>query len=113
VCGLASGRVVAVTNHRRAPLGVRAVLSEDGGRCFDESDHVELWGFEPARVRNAPVQTRRRDTVADALDAYHHFTFGTPSVTQLPDGTLLAVFYVTEEHVTYVRSCRLREVEGS
>lgn len=108
VHGLQSGRVVAVTNHRREPLGVRAVLSEDGGQSF-EGNSVELWGVEPARVRSAPVLAKRRDLVENLLDSYHFFTFGTPSVTQLSDGTIVVAFYVTEEHVTYVRCCRLRE----
>jgi hypothetical protein len=107
--GLHSGRVIAVTNHRREPMGVRAVLSEDGGVSFDEGNHVELWGIEPARVRSAPVLSKKRDLVENILDSYHHFTFGTPTVTQLSDGTIVAAFYVTEEHVTYVRCCRLRE----
>jgi hypothetical protein len=109
--GLQSGRVVAVTNHRREPLGVRAVLSEDGGASFDEENCVELWGIEPARVRSAPVLAKKRDLVENILDSYHHFTFGTPSVTQLSDGTIVVAFYVTEEHVTYVRCCRLKEKE--
>ena len=108
---LASGRVIAVTNHRREPMGVRALLSEDGGGSFAEDEHVELWGIEPARVRSAPVLSKRRDVVEDVLDSYHFFTFGTPSVTQLSDGTIAAAFYVTEEHVTYVRCCRMRELD--
>ncbi len=111
VACLASGRVVAVTNHRREPMGVRALLSEDGGGRFAEEDHVELWGIEPARVRSAPVLSKRRDVVENALDSYHFFTFGTPSVTQLSDGAIVAAFYVTEEYVTYVRCCRLREID--
>lgn len=109
VHGLQSGRVVAVTNHRREPLGVRAVLSEDEGASFDEGASVELWGVEPAQVRSAPVLAKRRDLEENLLDAYHFFTFGTPSVTQLSDGTVVVAFYVTEEHVTYVRCCRLKE----
>ena len=111
VLGLRSGRVIAVTNHRREPLGVRALLSENGGASFDEPGHLELWGIEPARVRSAPVLAMRRDTVAGVLHAYHHFTFGTPSVTQLSDGAIAVAFYVTEEQVTYVRCCRLQERE--
>ena len=107
--GLQSGRVIAVTNHRREPMGVRAVLSDDGGASFAEEHHVELWGIEPARVRNAPVLSKKRDLVESVLDSYHHFTFGTPSVTQLSDGIIVAAFYVTEEHVTYVRCCRMAE----
>ena len=92
-------------------MGIRAALSEDGGGHFAEADHVELWGVEPATVRSAPVLAKRRDQVEDALDAYHFFTFGTPSVTQLSDGTIAVAYYVTEEHVTYVRCCRMREID--
>lgn len=110
--GLQSGRVVAVTNHRREPLGVRALLSEDGGASFDEENGVDLWGVEPAQVRSAPVLAKPRDRVENLLEAYHFFTFGTPSVTQLSDGTIVVAFYVTEEHVTYVRCCRLKEKDS-
>lgn len=111
VCGLQSGRVIAVTNHRREPLGIRAVLSEDGGVTFDETNHLELWGVEPARVRSAPVLAPKRDVIENVMHSYHHFTFGTPSVTQLADGTIAVAFYVTEESVTYVRCCLLAERE--
>ena len=111
ICALQSGRVIAVTNHRRNPLGVRAVLSEDDGATFDEESHLKLWGVEPARIRSAPTLAPRRDVVEDVLASYHHFTFGTPSVTQLADGTVVAAFYVTEESVTYVRCCRIVERE--
>ena len=109
VAGLQSGRVIAVSNHRRSPMGVRAVLSEDGGAHFSEADHVELWGIEAAVVRGAPVLSKKRDLVEDVFESYHFFTWGTPSATQLSDGTIITAFYVTEEHVTYVRCCCLRE----
>ena len=69
-------------------------------------------GVEPAQVRSAPVLAKPRDRVENLLDAYHFFTFGTPSVTQLSDGTIVVAFYVTEEHVTYVRCCRLKEKDS-
>ena len=110
VTALQSGTVIAVTNHRRDPHGVRAVLSEDNGASFAEGDHVELWGIEPAQTRSAPVLAKRRDLEENLLDSYHFFTFGTPTVTQLANGVIVAAFYVTEEQVTYVRCCLLREV---
>ena len=109
VCSLQSGRVVAVSNHRREPFGIRAVLSDNGGATFDEANHLELWGVVPAQVRSAPVLAPKRDLVENVMHSYHHFTFGTPSVTQLSDGTIVVAFYVTEESVTYVRCCRLIE----
>ena len=111
IAGLHSGRVIAVTNHRRTPMGVRAVLSEDDGQSFSKANHVELWGIDPVRIRSAPVLAKKRDVVENVLESYHFFTFGTPSVTQRSDGTIIVAFYVTEEQVTYVRCCRMREVE--
>ncbi len=109
---LQSGRVLAVTNHRRPPLGIRALLSEDaasGSTTFDENDHIELWGIEPPKVRNAPTLAPKRDVVEQVLKSYHYFTFGTPTIAQSSDGTIVVAFYVTEESVTYVRCCRLIE----
>ena len=107
VCGLPDGRVAVATNHRRAPLGVRALISNTNGVTFHEEAHRELWGTDPPKVRSAPVLADQRDTVENALQAYHHFTFGTPTVTCLSDGTIVAAFYVTEQFVTYVRCCRM------
>jgi hypothetical protein len=104
---LSEHEVVAVTNHRREPFGIRIALSTDGGASFDENEAVELWGTVPAQTRSAPVLAPIRDLVEDPLAAYHHFTFGTPTVTLLGDGTLVAAFYVTEQAVTYVRCCRI------
>jgi len=106
---LQSGRVLAVTNHRRPPLGIRALLSEADGTTFHEAEHVELWGVAPAVVRAAPTLAAQQDNEQDALNAWHFFTFGMPSITQLSDGTIVVAYYVTEESVTYVRCCRLRE----
>lgn len=108
LCSLGGDRVVAISNHRREPFGVRALFSENGGASFDEATSRELWGTTPATIRSAPVEVASRDTDQDVLSAYHHYTFGSPSVTRLADGTVVAVFYVTEENVTFVRSCRFK-----
>lgn len=97
VTGLQSGRVIVATNHRRPPLETRVLLSEDGGKTFDESGNLELWGIEPTQTRSAPEWAKKRDVVENALDSYHFFTFGTPSVTQLPEGKIVVAFYVSKE----------------
>ena len=106
---LQSGRVLAVTNHRRSPLGIRAVLSQPDGMTFDERDHTEIWGIAPANIRTAPPLAAQQDSEQDALHAWHHFTFGTPTAVQLSDGVVVIAFYVTESSVTYVRCCRMIE----
>lgn len=104
---LQDGRVLAVTNHRREPFGIRAILSGSDGTKFREEDHLEIWGVEPARVRTAPVLAGKQDAEQGALHSWHHFTFGVPAAAQLSDGTIVVAYYVTEESVTYLRCCRL------
>lgn len=65
--------------------------------------------FLPAELCSAPVLAKRQYQVQNALDSYHFFTFGPPSVTQFSDGVIVATFYVSQEQVTYVRCYRLRE----
>ena len=80
---LADGRVLATYGHRRPPYGVRACLSEDGGRTWDTGNEVVL-----------------RD---DGLDR----DMGYPSSAQLPDSSILTTYYWHEQdQVRYIRSAR-------
>lgn len=80
---LADGRVLATYGHRRPPYGVRACLSEDGGRTWDTGNEFVL-----------------RD---DGLDR----DMGYPSSAQLPDGSILTTYYWHEEdQVRHIRSAR-------
>ena len=80
---LADGRVLATYGHRREPYGVRACLSEDGGRTWDIGNEVVL-----------------RD---DGLDR----DMGYPSSVQLPDGSILTTYYWHhEDEIRHIRSTR-------
>ncbi len=105
---LNDGRVLAVTNHRRKPLGIRVLVSDLDGTKFNEPNHLEIWGIEPAAVRTAPTLAAKQDTEEDALNAWHYFTFGAPAAAQCSDGTIVVAYYVTEESVTYLRCCRMK-----
>ena len=82
---LDDGRVLATCGHRREPYGIRACLSEDGGRTWDVDGEIVL-----------------RD---DGLDP----DMGYPSSAQLPDGSIFTTYYWHgEDRIRHIRSLRWR-----
>ena len=67
---LRDGRILCSFGYRRDPKGIRAVLSSDGGVTWDTDNTYVL----------------RDDGVGD---------LGYPGSVQLPDGSILTVYYIT------------------
>lgn len=85
---LRDGRILCTYGHRRPPLGVQAVLSEDGG---------DTWG--PPVILRADAETRRRGD-RESRD------LGYPVSLQLPDGAVFTAYYLTKDDVTYIAATR-------
>lgn len=86
---LADGRLVLTYGYRHPPFGIRAVISNDEGLTWDTDQVVVL----------------RNDGAG--------YDLGYPSSMQLDDGTILTVYYFTDdEQVTHVACTRWR-VPGS
>ena len=80
---LRDGRILCSFGYRRDPMGVRAVLSEDGGRSWD-IDNVRILrddGGTPCEF-----QDKRTSGGSDV---------GYPMSAQLSDGGILTVYYIT------------------
>lgn len=83
VLTLSDGRLVCAYGYRQPPYGVRATVSEDGGRTWDIEREVAL----------------REDGASRDL--------GYPSTTELPDGTLVTVYYIHgEDGVRHIAATR-------
>jgi hypothetical protein len=87
---LRDGRILCSYGHRRPPLGVQAVLSADGG---------ETWDVPRRAVLRDDGETREGREVRD---------LGYPVSVQLPDDTILTVYYMTLGGVTHVAASRWR-----
>ncbi len=86
---LADGRLVLTYGYRHPPFGIRAVISNDEGLTWDTDQVVVL----------------RNDGAG--------YDLGYPRSMQLDDGTILTVYYFTDdEQVTHVACTRWR-VPGS
>ena len=81
IARLPDGRLVATYGYRRAPMGIRACLSVDGGKSWDIQNEIIL----------------RADGFGSGSD------LGYPITQRLPDGTLATVYYFNRiENITHV-----------
>ena len=82
---LPDGDILCTYGYRRAPMGVRACLSRDGGRTWDMDSEFIIRG-----------------------DGMHRSSdLGYPSSTVLSNGSIFTVYYITlEDKVTHVAGTR-------
>lgn len=122
---LRDGRVLCAYGYRRAPMGVRAVLSEDGGVTWDTEGTVVLRddGGTPSLQQTAPddadleslrlsgsaFQAKVQEVVSGRAYPTQRARsdVGYPISTQLSDGSVLTVYYITpEDGVTHSAATR-------
>src|SRR5688500_4218511 len=97
VLALSDGRILCTYGYRRAPAGIRACLSEDGGETWEIGAEVVLRddGGTPSALRRPPG-TGMGD-------------LGYPITRQLADGTLFTAYYITgADGVTHTAGTRWR-----
>ena len=98
--------VLAASNYRWPPEGIRLWVSRDRGMTWPVEESVQMW------------DSARKEIVADAMpvgdrlpnegvwDALPTFTFGTPHLKCLADGTFLLTYYAQVDGTADVRACR-------
>lgn len=106
---LPSGAVLAATNVRHPPEGIRLWGSADGGCAWNTDEPLMMWSARQSKMLGEPVSPEPEETrdegVWAALDA---FTFGTPDMVLLRDGSVLLTYYAYLGEVCHVRACRFR-----
>ena len=85
---LSDGRILCTYGYRRAPMGLRALMSEDGGRSWDTDTEYVLRDDGRGLSNAWAPEKRARMGGADV---------GYPISTELADGTILTVYYITKE----------------
>jgi hypothetical protein len=104
---LSSGVLIAASNFRHTPEGIRLWISFDEGRCWDSEPPIQMWDLRKSCVLGQPVSAEtseeKDENVWEALD---RFTFGTPDLLELQDSSILLTYYGTVDGITHVRACR-------
>ena len=105
---LPGGPVLAASNRRAAPEGILIHVSHDGGDTWDADAAVRMWDAAAQRTVAAPEGASSARHGAGIWATLGGFTFGTPDLTLLDDGTLLLIHYATAGGVTHIRAVRFR-----
>lgn len=86
---LGNHKVLLLYVHRQNPPGLRALLSRDLGKTWDQPNELLIYD-------SVAGQESGMGQVRDEADYWHdmyRWTFGHPKAVRLPDGTVLAAFY--------------------
>ncbi len=104
-----TGEVIAVSNYRLSPQGIRLWLSSDGGRQWDIESPIQMWDAARSRLLGEPIEASLPVSEDEGVwEALQTFTFGTPDLLSLQDGSLLMTYYGTVNHITHIRACRFK-----
>lgn len=98
--------VLAASNYRWPPEGIRLWLSHDRGVSWPVEESIQMWdgGKQQMVAEPQPVADRsKNEGIWNALPA---FTFGTPNLKRLPDETFLLTYYAETDGKAHVRACR-------
>ncbi len=82
-------KILVVYVHRQNPPGLRAVLSRDFGKTWDQPSEVVL--YDSVAGQEAGMGQARDE--ADYWHDMYRWTFGHPKALRLADGTVLVAFY--------------------
>lgn len=106
---LPDGRVLAASNYRHAPLGSLLWHSNDGGTTWATDQPIQLWDAEQGAITGRTVNLPTLGEVEERIwDELQRFSFGTPDLLLLGDGTVLLTYYATLQGVLHVRACTFR-----
>ena len=105
---LSDSLVIAASNYRFPPEGIRLWTSADEGVTWQRPP-VQMWDPRENRVTAQPLPAPGGGHSEDGVwAALPKFSFGTPSLLALPDRSILLTYYATLNTVTHIRASRFR-----
>ena len=106
---LPTGEVIAVSNYRLPPEGIRLWHSFDGGITWDTDHPLQMWDAGEGRILGQSItQVTARSQSEDVWASLAGFGFGTPDLVYLDDETILMSYYAAINDIIHVRACRFR-----
>jgi len=106
---LPGGQLIAASNYRHPPDGIRLWVSLDQGEHWNLDEPIQMWDLAAGRMVGKVIDPGQTLTGKDGIwDTLPSFTFGTPDLLALPDGSLLLTYYATLNEIIHVRACRFQ-----
>lgn len=108
---LGNGALISLTNCRQGREGIRLWHSTDSGKSWDKNSLIQLWDAREEKILAKALENdeliERKTKVWQDLPG---FSFGSPDAVWLNDGSILMVYYGTEDGHINVRACRFHLV---
>ncbi len=104
-------RLIAVSNVRTAPEGIRLWQSLDAGESWNTKHPIQMWDPYAKRISGTPIEESMETAKPEQKSLWASlpgFTFGTPELLNLGDQQFLLAYYGTVDGITHVRACRFR-----
>jgi hypothetical protein len=106
---LPGGRLIAVSNYRHLPEGIRLWVSFDEGSHWNLDEPIQMWDSGSGRMLGKVLEPEQRATRNEGIwETLPAFTFGTPDLLIFADGSLLMTYYATVNDIIHVRACRFQ-----
>ncbi len=101
--------MVVASNFRQEPQGVRLWISHDRGLSFDSQRPFQMWDAQAKSLIAQPIDPEPKAVQNQGVwDALATFTFGTPDLLDLGDGTIVLTYYATIDAIIHIRACRFK-----
>jgi hypothetical protein len=99
--------ILAAGNYRYPPDGILLRISRDRGQTWDSQPPIRMWDPNCQQLTAEPVTLGTRSATAPEFwDGLQKYTFGTPGLLRLTDGSILMTYYATQGGVTHIRACK-------
>ena len=103
-----SGKLIAATNYRDYPEGIYLWVSEDNGTSWAKDSFV-MWNERKKQITGTKSPNISKEHKNEGVwEALQGFTFGTPDLKELNDGSILMSYYATLDNIVHVRACRFK-----
>ena len=104
---ISPGSIIAVANHRLGHQGSRLWWSSDSDRTGN-TDPIQMWSVEEGRIIGQAVPQSSESKEGQRWDQVQDFSFGSPKLNLLRDGTVLLMYYATIDDIVHIRACRFK-----
>lgn len=98
--------VIAASNYRQEPEGIKLWISHDRGMSFHKTP-IQMWDPYVNRIIGKPSDVSfQKPQNKGVWQELQKFSFGSPDVVNLRDGTFLLTYYASISGITHIRACR-------
>ena len=101
-------KVIVTSNYRQEPEGIKLWISHDRGVSFKKMP-MQIWDPYLNKItgRSSDVSLQKQQN-RGVWQEVQKFSFGSPDLVNLNDGTFILTYYATVSEIIHIRACRFK-----